>query len=102
MSAKTRTGTISSGITTGGVALNSLFGASLAAQYNDYEDVTLVNNSTVDISVASMEGGRAPAAADYKTVPTGGEQKIKRLSSRDFYIKAEAGSYSVEFIGTPA
>ena len=104
MSSKTRTGTISSGLDESGLRLSHLFGHSLASKYNDFEDVVIVNNSTVDISVASMEGSIAPAAADYKTIEVGAEQPIKRLSSRDFWVRTsdDGGTHAIEFVGTPA
>lgn len=102
MATKTRTGTVSSGITSTAAKLSTLFGTTLAAAYNDYEDVTIVNTSAdATLEVASMEGSVPAAAADFKSIPPGSDLPIKRLSSKDFWIKAASGTPSFDFIGTP-
>lgn len=100
---KTRTATISSGISGTAAKLSTLFttAGALAAQFNDFEDVTIVNTGDVDLNVASMEGGVAAATGDFKSIPTGGELRVRRLSSKDFWVKATGGTPSLEFIGTP-
>lgn len=103
MSSKTRTATITA-LDESGATLLSLFGSLLASKSNDYGEVMLVNASTVDIEIASMEGGIAPAAGDYTTIEVGAEQPIKRLSAKDFHIRTtdDGGTHSLRFVGTPS
>lgn len=107
----TRTAVITTGIHLVAVAINTLFGTSLASKGENFRDVTIENQGNLDIMVASMEkNAAAPAAADLIMIRAGESDSFDHITAAYFFVGLATpilgdpiapSYYQIKFIGTP-